>query len=66
MALLPAEALNFRHRDAGDTDIVERFLHFIELERLNDGFDLLHANPQPVVLTITTYRPGRPASSGPM
>jgi hypothetical protein len=42
MALLPPEALGLDHRDALHADLVERFLHFVELERLDDGFDLFH------------------------
>ena len=43
MALLAAEALGLGHRDALDADFLQRFLHFVELERLDDGFDLFHA-----------------------
>src|SRR5262245_4347413 len=42
MALLAAEALGLRHRDALDADLVQGLLHVVELERLDDGFDLLH------------------------
>src|ERR1700756_387543 len=42
MALLPSEALGFRHCDALESHFLKRFLHLVELERLNDGFDLLH------------------------
>jgi hypothetical protein len=40
--LLPAEALGLDHRDALQSDLLQRLLHLIELERLDDGFDLLH------------------------
>src|SRR5262245_38608515 len=40
--LLPAEALGLGHRDALEAHLVQRVLHFIELERLDDGFDLFH------------------------
>ncbi len=42
MALLPAEALGLGDGDALDPDLVKRFLHLVELERLDDRFDLLH------------------------
>src|SRR4051812_13024395 len=37
MALLPAESLHFRDRDALHADGGQRLAHFIELERLDDG-----------------------------
>src|SRR5260370_11960894 len=45
MALLPAETLGLGHGDALDTDLVERFLHLVELEGLYDCFNLLHWVP---------------------
>src|SRR5260370_7540286 len=45
MALLPAEPLGLGHGDALDTDLVERFLHLVELEGLYDCFNLLHWVP---------------------
>ena len=42
MALLPAEALGLGHRDAGNANFVQRFFHLVELERLDDRFDLFH------------------------
>src|SRR5262249_5657467 len=42
MALLPAEALGFRHRDALQTDLLQRFLHLVELEGFDDGLDFFH------------------------
>src|ERR1700761_6872976 len=42
MALLPSEALGLRHRDALQSNFLKCFLHLVELERLDDGFDLLH------------------------
>src|SRR5205814_696155 len=39
---LAAEALHFRDREPRDADFGQRLAHFIELERLDDGFDLLH------------------------
>ena len=43
VALLPAEALDFGHGQAGDADFGQRLAHFVEFERLDDGFDFLHA-----------------------
>ena len=42
MALLPAEALGLDHGDALEADLVERVLHLVELEGLDDRLDLLH------------------------
>ena len=43
MSLLAAEALDLGDGDAGHPDVVQRVLHVVELERLDDRFDLLHA-----------------------
>src|SRR5436309_16123614 len=42
MTLLAAEALGFDDGDTFDTDLVQGFLHLIQLEGLDDGFDLFH------------------------
>ena len=42
VALLAAEALHLGDGEPGDADLGERLAHFVELERLDDGFDLLH------------------------
>ena len=42
MALLPSEPLGFQDGDALEPDLVQRVLHFVELEGLDDRFDLLH------------------------
>ena len=42
MALLPAEALGLDDGDALEADLVQRFLHLVELEGLDDRLDLLH------------------------
>ena len=42
VALLATKALSFGDRNALDPHFLQGFLHFIELERLNDGFDFLH------------------------
>ncbi len=41
-ALLAAEALGLGYRDAPDPDLVERLLHLVELEGLDDRFDFLN------------------------
>src|SRR3546814_12980394 len=48
MTLRPAEALGFVDGDAADTDFVQCFLHFVELERLDDLLNLLHASRPPL------------------
>src|SRR6187551_3256494 len=45
VALLAAEALGLGHGDARDADLVQRLLHLVELERLDDGLDLFHWSP---------------------
>jgi hypothetical protein len=42
MALLPAEAFGLGDGDALQPDLLKRFLHLVELEWLDDGFDLFH------------------------
>jgi hypothetical protein len=42
MALLPAEPLGLGHGDALKSHFLKRFLHLVQLEWLDDGFDLLH------------------------
>src|SRR3974390_2295183 len=42
MALLASEASRFGHGDPLQSDLLQRLLHFIELERLDDRFDLFH------------------------
>jgi hypothetical protein len=42
MALLAAETLDLGDGQAGNTDFRKRFTHFVEFERLDDGFDFLH------------------------
>ena len=43
VALLTAETLRLDDGDALEADLLERLLHLVELERLDDRFDLLHA-----------------------
>ena len=42
MALLPPISLGFDYSHALNTKVLQRFLHLIEFEGFNDGFDLLH------------------------
>src|SRR5258705_1749313 len=42
VTLLAAEAAHLGHGHADDAGARERFLHVVELERLDDRFDLLH------------------------
>jgi hypothetical protein len=42
MTLLPAEAFGFSDRYALQSNFLKRFLHLVELEWLDDGFDFLH------------------------
>src|SRR6185312_14326141 len=42
VTFLPPEALGFRDGDALESNFLERFLHLVELEWLDDGLDLLH------------------------
>ena len=45
-AFLPAKALGFGNGDARDADFMQRFLHLVELEGLDDCFDLFHVTPE--------------------
>src|SRR3954468_22437259 len=42
VALLPAEAFRLDHGDALQPDLLQRLFDLVELERFDDGFDLLH------------------------
>src|SRR5215472_5795731 len=42
MPFLPAEALDLADGHAGHADLVQRVFYLVELERLDDRFDLLH------------------------
>src|SRR6185369_17340001 len=54
VALLPAKALGLGHGDALEADFVQRFLHLVELERLDDRFDFFHRFTQPAFLIPTS------------
>src|SRR4029453_7127605 len=45
VSLLAPEALHLGHGHALDPLLRQRLLHLVELERLDDGFDLLHRLP---------------------
>src|SRR6266567_17198 len=45
MPLLPAEAANLGNRHADNAYASQGLLDVVELERLDDGLDLLHENP---------------------
>jgi len=42
VSLLPAEALGLGDGNALQSDFLKRLFHLVELERLDDGLDLLH------------------------
>mgnify|MGYP007027297045 CR=1 FL=1 len=42
VALLAAEPLGFKNGNSLQADLVKGFLHFVQLERFDDGFDFLH------------------------
>ena len=58
VASLSAETLHLGHGDALDADAAQRFLHFVELERLDDRFDLFH-----FVTNLPDARPKRSRAS---
>src|SRR5712692_10432002 len=47
MALMATEALGFGHRDALQADLLQRLLHLIEFEWLDDRFDFFHSVSSP-------------------
>lgn len=47
MAFLAAEPLHFSDRDSRDPDFVKRVFHIVQLERFDDGLDLLHGASVP-------------------
>src|SRR5205085_11580805 len=42
MTFLPAKALGLGNGDTLQSDFLKRLFHLVELERLDDGLDLLH------------------------
>jgi hypothetical protein len=65
MALLAAEALGLGDGDALQADFLQRFLHLVELERLDDGLDLLHRAAAADRGDQRGGRPGRSPSTCP-
>src|SRR6516162_7525724 len=67
VALLPAEALRFEDGNALDSRFLQRFLHFVELERLDDRLDLFHffetphprASRRPIAPTVLAAKGSR-------
>src|SRR5690606_23620896 len=55
LALLPPEALDFRHGHACDAYGAESFAYLVELERFDDGDDEFHLKP-PDCLPATIHR----------
>src|SRR3546814_20376149 len=53
MPLRAPEALGLGDGDAADPDLVQRLLNLVELERLDNRLDLLHASDP-----LRTVRPG--------
>src|SRR6266496_2638166 len=47
VALLAPMAANLNHGHALDTNVVQRILHWFQLRRLDNGFNLCHAIPIP-------------------
>src|SRR5262245_62039837 len=60
VALLPTEALGLQNGNALETDMIERVLHLVELEGLDDRFDLLHSWKIPA-RRPRCCQPGQPA-----
>src|SRR5688572_32539788 len=68
MALLAAEALDLGDGQAGDADLGKRLAHFVELERLHDGFDLFHRGSSAGRwrnCTLGTWRASRSSNPSP-
>ena len=66
LALLAAVALGLDHRHALDAQLLQGLLHLVELERLDDGFDLLHLAALRVAsrMAVARGRARRHAKSG--
>jgi hypothetical protein len=60
MALLPAETLGFRDGDALQPDLLQRLLHLVEFEGLDNRLDLLH--PVSFPWPASNAPPARPRS----
>src|SRR5215475_12841389 len=62
VTLLPAEPLGLQNSDAFEADLIECILHFVELEGLDDRFDLLHSWKIPA-RKPRCCRPGQPVQA---
>src|ERR1700745_3343828 len=62
MTLLAAETADLAHGHADDARSRERFLHVVELERLDDCFDLLHRPLPRAAPCAARKRKWRPSS----
>src|SRR6185437_12664625 len=62
VALLPAEALDLAHGETLDAHDLQGRLHVIELERLDDCGDLLHADAPSVTRRVAPVAPTTPQS----
>jgi hypothetical protein len=47
--LLSAETLHLGHGESGDANLGQGFAHVVQLERFDDGGDLLHTVSLPAV-----------------
>ena len=54
MAFLAPETLGFDDGDTLQADVLEGFLHLVELERFDDRFDLFHEKP-PFVARLSFF-----------
>ena len=52
MPLLSAESFYFRNGHSLDPELMEPILHFLEFERLDNGFDLLHVGEMVNAVTL--------------
>src|SRR6476619_3668227 len=52
MALLATEALDLTDSDSADAGVVQRVLHIVQLERLDDRFDLFHGLTHKLAATL--------------
>jgi len=53
------------HGDTGDADVVKCILHIVELERLDDRFDLLHGSPAAAIVLFVMPNRRRIWKAGP-
>ena len=56
MAFLASEAFGFDHRHALQADLLERFLHVIELEWFDDRLDFFSSEHTPLFWLLAQFR----------